>query len=82
MYQLSYSKSDSSKCFFLTCEKSGYLAAGVSRVWVVDPEAISIRVFSSAESSQVYVNSMAIVDELLPGLELTVRRFFEEAELI
>ena len=59
-----------------------YLAAGVSRVWVVDPAAISIRVFSSAESSQVYVDNMAIVDELLPGLELTVRLIFEEAELI
>jgi Uma2 family endonuclease len=59
-----------------------YFAAGVSRVWVVDPEAVSIRVFLSADSSQVYTDNMPIVDELLPGLKLTVRQIFEEAELI
>lgn len=59
-----------------------YFAAGVSRVWVVDPEAISIRVFFSDGSSQVYTDSTPIVDTLLPGLELTTRLIFEEAELI
>jgi Uma2 family endonuclease len=59
-----------------------YLAAGVSRVWVVDPEVISIRVFLSDGSSQVYTDNTPIVDELLPGLELTTRQVFEEAELI
>ncbi|NWF60962.1 MAG: Uma2 family endonuclease [Fischerella sp.] len=59
-----------------------YFAAGVSRVWVVDPEAMSIKVFFSVESSQVYTDNMLIVDELLPGLELTVRQVFEEAELL
>ncbi|MDJ0736365.1 MAG: Uma2 family endonuclease [Nostocaceae cyanobacterium] len=59
-----------------------YFAAGVSRVWIVDPEWMNIRVFLSADSSQVYRDNMPIVDELLPGLELTVRQIFEEAELI
>jgi Uma2 family endonuclease len=59
-----------------------YFDAGVSRVWVVDPEQMNIRVFFSAELSQVYTNSMLIVDDLLPGLELTVRQIFAEAELI
>jgi Uma2 family endonuclease len=59
-----------------------YFAAGVSRVWIVDPEAINIKVFFSADSSQVYTDTMPIVDALLPGLELTVRQIFEEAELI
>jgi Uma2 family endonuclease len=59
-----------------------YFAAGVLRVWIVDPEAMSIRVFFSADISQVYINNMSIVDVLLPGLELTVRQIFEEAELI
>lgn len=59
-----------------------YLEAGVARVWVVDPEAVSIRVFSSADESQVYTDNMPIVDQLFPGLELTVRQIFVEAELI
>lgn len=59
-----------------------YFAAGVSRVLVVDPEAISIRVFLPDGSSQVYTDNTPIVDELLPGLELTTRQVFEEAELI
>jgi hypothetical protein len=33
-------------------------------------------------SSQVYTDRMAIADELLPGLDLTTRRIFEEAQLI
>ena len=59
-----------------------YLAAGVPRVWVIDPELILIRSFFPDGSSQVYTDSMLIVDELLPGLELTTRQIFEEAQLI
>ncbi|WP_373528170.1 Uma2 family endonuclease [Nostoc sp.] len=59
-----------------------YLAAGVSRVWIINPEAISIRVFLPDGSSQVYKDNTPILDELLPGLELTTRQIFEEAELI
>ncbi|NJM62695.1 MAG: Uma2 family endonuclease [Oscillatoriales cyanobacterium RU_3_3] len=59
-----------------------YLVAGVPRVWVIDPEAILIRSFFSDGSSQNYTDNMPIVDDLLPGLELTTRQIFEEAELI
>lgn len=59
-----------------------YFAAGVSRVWVVDPEKIIIRAFFSAQSSQVYTDELPITDNLLPGLTLTVKQIFEEAELI
>ncbi|MBK1987452.1 Uma2 family endonuclease [Sphaerospermopsis aphanizomenoides BCCUSP55] len=59
-----------------------YFAAGVSRVWVIEPEAMKIRVFLSADESQVYTGDMLIVDSLLPGFELTVRQLFIEAELI
>lgn len=59
-----------------------YIAAGISRVWIVNPEAQSIKVFSSEGASQIYTNTTPIVDLLLPGLELTPRQVFAEAELI
>jgi Uma2 family endonuclease len=59
-----------------------YLLAGVSRVWVIEPEAILIRSFFPDGSSQIYTDNAAIEDELLPGLVLTTRLIFEEAELI
>jgi len=59
-----------------------YLAARVPRVWVIDPEVILIRSFLTDGSSQIYTDNMLIVDELLPGLELTTRQIFEEAQLI
>jgi Uma2 family endonuclease len=59
-----------------------YLAAGVLRVWVVDPEAILIKSFFPDGSSQIYTDNTPIVDELLPGWELTTRQIFEEAEVI
>ena len=59
-----------------------YSAAGVSRVWIVDPEAISIRVFFPDGSIQIYKDTTPILDTLVPGLELTTIQVFEEAELI
>lgn len=58
-----------------------YFNAGVLRVWVVDPEVISIRVFYP-DGSQLYTDTTSITDTLLPGLELTVIQVFAEAELI
>lgn len=59
-----------------------YFAAGVSRVWVVDPESISIRVFFPDGTSKVYIDTMPIVDNLFSGLELTTKQIFEEADLL
>lgn len=61
---------------------SDYFAAGVSRVWVVDPETMSIRVFFPDGKVTLYTNDMLIVDTLLPSLELTPLLIFEEAELV
>jgi len=58
-----------------------YFAAGVPRAWIVNPEAMSIKVFSSDGASQLYTDTMPMVDVLLPGLEITPRQVFEEAEL-
>jgi len=58
-----------------------YLAAGVLRVWVVDPEAQSIRVFFP-DGRVFYSDDILIYDTLLPDLKLTSRQIFEEAELV
>lgn len=59
-----------------------YFNAGVLRVWVVDSEAISIEVFFPDGSSQLYTDTMPIVDVLFSCLELTPRQVFEEADLL
>lgn len=59
-----------------------YLANGVLRVWVVDPEAMSITVFFPDGQTQLYTGNTKIVDSLLSKLELTPQMVFEEAELL
>lgn len=59
-----------------------YFAAGVLRVWVVDPEFMSITVFFPNGTRSVYADDIKIIDALFPGLNLSVRQIFEEAELI
>ena len=59
-----------------------YLNAGVLRVWVVDPEAISITVFSSDGTLELYVGDTKIIDTLFPGLELSTQLIIDEAELL
>lgn len=59
-----------------------YFNAGVTRVWVVDPEAISITAFFPDGTRKAYTDDTKIVDKLLPGLELTPQLVFEEAELL
>lgn len=63
----------------------------VTRVWVVNPESVSITVFSpdgtrfpkgQAVSASLYTGNTKIIDSLLPGLELSTQLIFEEAELI
>lgn len=59
-----------------------YFDAGVSRVWVVNPEIMYIRIFFPDGYSKICTSDMPISDTLLPGLELTARQIFEEAGLI
>lgn len=65
----------------LADKASDYLSAGVLRVWIVDPEAQNITVFYPEGTRQVYTDDIKIVDSLLPGLELTVRQMYAEADL-
>lgn len=59
-----------------------YFKAGVGRVWVVDPEVMSITVFFPDGTRQLYTGDTQIVDALLPSLELTPQLVFEEADLV
>ena len=59
-----------------------YLSAGVARVWVVDPEAISITVFFPDGTRSLYTGNTKIIDTLLPGLGLSTQLIFEEADLL
>jgi Uma2 family endonuclease len=59
-----------------------YFNAGVSRVWVVEPEALSITAFSPDGARSLYMGNTKIIDTLLPGLELSSQLIFEEAELL
>ena len=59
-----------------------YLNAGVLRVWVVNPEAISITAFSPDGIPQQYQGNTKIIDSLLPGLGLSTQLIFEEADLL
>ena len=58
-----------------------YLNAGVLRVWVVDPKAKSIAVFSPDTASLTYQGDFPLTDSLLPGLTLTARQIFQYAGL-
>lgn len=58
-----------------------YLDAGVSRVWVVDPQARSITVFYSDAPPRTYTKTALITDSLFEGLRLTPQQIFQEARL-
>jgi Uma2 family endonuclease len=60
----------------MTEKATDYLAAGVSRVWVVDPRAKSITVFYPDAPPRTYTGETILTDALLPGLELIARQAF------
>ena len=59
-----------------------YFAADVRRVWIIDPGEKSVSVMFSSNYTPKFIDERAIVDILLPGLELTPRLIFKEARLI
>jgi len=59
-----------------------YLAAGVARVWVVDPRAKTITVFAPAALPITYRGDRTLNDDHFPGLSITPRALFEQAGLL
>lgn len=59
-----------------------YFDAGVSRVWIVDSENISIMIFYPDNSSQICTDTIPILNTLLHKFELPIKQFFKKAELI
>ena len=58
-----------------------YLAAGVLRVWIVDPSSQSITVFMPDTVPQLYRDQRVLDDAQLPGLVLTAQQVFQRAGL-
>ncbi|WP_218081903.1 Uma2 family endonuclease [Anthocerotibacter panamensis] len=59
-----------------------YFAAGVLRMWLVEPDALFLQVFFPDRPSQIYTGDIPITDPLFPGLSLSIKEIFEEAELL
>jgi Uma2 family endonuclease len=60
----------------MALKASDYLAAGVIRVWVVDPREQSITVFYPDASPQTYTGDRFLTDPVLPDLQLTAQQVF------
>ncbi len=58
-----------------------YLAAGISRVWIVDPKAKSITVFFPNAIPITHRSDSLLTDELLPSFQLTAQQLFDQAGL-
>lgn len=65
----------------MTEKATDYLTAGILRVWVVDPRAKSITVFTPNSLPRTYRGDMAIADSLLPDLSLTTNQVLQQAGL-
>lgn len=60
----------------MTQKATDYLQAGVDRVWVFDPKAQSVTIFSLGNLPQTVWRDGKITDPLLPGFELPVSSLF------
>lgn len=58
-----------------------YLAAGVDRVWVVEPEGRTVAVFAPDGGKRVLTGTESLGDDRFPDLKTTPKRIFQKAEL-
>ncbi len=58
-----------------------YLQGGVDRVWIVDPEAKSITIFYPDSPPKIKRGEQSLKDDILPGLQFTVKQIFQQAKL-
>ena len=61
----------------LTEKAEDYLKAGIDRVWVVDPQARSVTVFSKEGNFETLRNNNLLTDPLLPNLNLGIAELFK-----
>lgn len=66
----------------LTEKAMDYLNAGVSRVWVIDPQAKSITIFYPDAPPQTKKGTATLNESLLEGLQLTPQQIFWQAGLL
>jgi Uma2 family endonuclease len=66
----------------LSEKATDYLKAGVSRVWLVDSKAKSITVLYPDAPPKTKRGQDSLRDEVLPELEITVQRVFQQAGLV
>lgn len=59
-----------------------YLQAGVARVWLIDTRSKSITVFYPDTLPKTLRGTSTITDDLLPELNLTPQRIFQQAGLV
>jgi Uma2 family endonuclease len=58
-----------------------YFKAGASRVWLVDPQSRTARVFTSPRRfAVVEEDSLLDAGDLLPGFQLTLKGWFARAQ--
>ncbi len=68
------------QCFGSLSEKAtDYLKAGIDRVWLIDSHDKSVTVFYPDAPPQTKRENDSLQDIVLPGLDLTVARIFEQA---
>lgn len=65
----------------MTSKATDYLLAGVSCVWVVEPQNCSITIFRAEELPQIIIGDGTISDSLLPGLAITLSDIFAPRRL-
>lgn len=65
----------------LTEKATDYLAAGIARVWLVEPKSQSITVFYPDTLPKTFRGADAIADDLLPELNISPQQIFQQAGL-